>query len=510
MLALPLLFGWLVLAADPSPSPSQAQAAYTPPGKAVELYELGRAALLRDPRAHLIGFNQSSPHRENGDETVLADAKGPGIIQRLWFEAPNSKDATSRETGRLVIRLDNASNAVLDIPLAELFAGKNPRLPGTLMSRTTGGFTGYVPIPFQNGCVVSFRGTLPPHYAISIVSLPGTEGLTTFRADINAEEAKELELARALWQEPEALFENVPPYSPQRNWRLLSIRKQVEEAEYPVDGSEQSTHLFALPAGPRTIRSLDAIIDPKTTENWRTARLRIVWDGDDIAHPDIDLPVSEFFEQAVHSFPYRSLMAGANENVWSNRLPMPYREGGSLQIDARGPIKGAIRVRTVRGAELGAGELRALGRSVTSNAAGRPAEWASVQGRGHLVGTFLTAHGRGNRAAWLKQSLTITSDGETSVPAGTALAHEFNVAQPDVAGGFDRAAVTPLSGFPVFRREGDEWSLAAYRWRVSDPVPFRESLALRVEPDDVHALADAVRVVMFWYSERPGPVRAGR
>ena len=279
--------------------------------------------------------------------------------------------AGTRRTASIRIHLDRQAQPVLDISLGDLFARQHPHFSGMLLSESAGCFVGYVPIPFRTGCLVSLEGTAPRQFEISILSLPSAEGLSTFQSQPTPEEATDLQLARTLWQEPEALFENVPSFSPERVWRALSIRKQVEEAEYPVDGSERSTHLYALPAGPRTIRSLDAIIDPKTTENWRTARLRIVWEGDDLSQPGIDLPVSEFFAQAARSFPYRSLMAGANENVWSNRFPMPYRARALLQIDAQGPIKGAIRVRTVRGREPGAGYLRALGRDVTPAGPGK-------------------------------------------------------------------------------------------------------------------------------------------
>ena len=443
--------------------------------------------------------------------TILAETKGPGIIQRLWFAPATLDQAASVEPirGRLRIQLDHQSQPVLDVPLADLFAAQHPHFPGTLMRECGGCFIGYVPIPFRDGCLVTVEGKAALQYEISVLSVPSAEGLGAFPSQPTPEEANALQLARTLWQEPEALFENVPSFSAQRLRRALSLWKQLQEAEYPVEGSERSTQLFALPPGPRTIRSLDAIIDPKTTENWRKARLRLVWEADDVSQSAIDLPMGEFFAQAPRSLPYRALMAGANENVWSNRFPMPYRGRALLQIDADGPIKGAIRIRSVRGAEPGAGYFRAVGRDVTPTGPEQRVEWLNETGRGHLVGTFVTAKGRGDRASWLGQTLSLSADDRAPFPLGTDLAREFNGAWPEVKGGLDQARAFPLSGFPVYRREGESWSLAAYRWRLSDPVPFEHSIALRVEPAaDGTTRVDKARAALFWYSERSGPVRA--
>ena len=106
--------------------------------------------------------------------------------------------------------------------------------------------------------------------------------------------------------------------------------------------------------------------------------------------------------------------------------------------------------------------------------------------------------------------LSLSADGQAPFPLGTELAHEFNASWPEVKGRLDRVMAFPLSGFPVYHRQGETWSLAAYRWRLSDRVPYQRSIALRVEPADGNPRADEVRAAVFWYSERSGPVRAGR
>ncbi|MEJ7640203.1 MAG: hypothetical protein WKF75_20120, partial [Singulisphaera sp.] len=62
MVALPLILGWLALAADPTPSPSGVAASgYLPTGSAVDLHDLGRLARLRDPRVRMVVHETSIP-----------------------------------------------------------------------------------------------------------------------------------------------------------------------------------------------------------------------------------------------------------------------------------------------------------------------------------------------------------------------------------------------------------------------------------------------------------------
>lgn len=510
MSALPLVLGWLVLAAEPT-SPA-APAGYVPPGAPVELHDLNRLPLLRDPGVRLMGFSAREPFDARDGLTVLAETDGPGIVQRLWLSTATATADRFRPTGpgegRLRVTIDQQTEPVLDVPLTELFAGAHPRFPGVVGGARPGGFVAYIPIPFRDGCRITLEGAVVRPYEISVLKVPSAAGLARFQAQPPPPEAHDLQLAFALWREPEAIFSNEPSYSRERLWRELSIRKHIEEAEYPVDGTERSTRLFALPDGPRTIRSFDVVIDPKTADNWRSARLRITWDGANPASPSVDLPLGDFFGLPDRGLTYRSLLTGENEHVWSNRFPMPYRAGAMIQIDADGPIRGAVRVRTQRGPAPGAGYFRAASRSQAAGAL----NWESQGERGHLVGTFLQAKGRGDRSAWLAKSLYLIADGQPLFSRGTPLAQAFDAAWSDVRGRLDMPQVFPLSGFPAYEREGEQWKVAAYRWRLVDPVPFERSIGLRIEPDNAAGAttADDVRATVFWYSERSGPARPDR
>ena len=505
MSALPILIGWLALAAEPS-SPA-APVGYRPTGSAAELHDVGRLALLRDPRLTAVGFSSRAPLGERDGRTVLAEASGAGIVQRLWIAEPKP-DLSRASAARLRVHADGRAEPVLDVALDALVSGQHPHFPAVVNGARPGGFVLYTPIPFRNGCLITLESGGKRDYEVGLLTLPSADGVASFHAEPTAEEASALELAYALAREPEAHFSNEPSYSRQRQWRALSIYKQIEDAEYTVDGTELSTRLFALPAGPRTIRSFDVIIDPKTVDNWRTARLRIVWEGSDPANAAIDLPMSQFFALPERGLTYRSLLTGENEHIWSNRFPMPYLRGAAVMIDAKGRIKGAVRVRTLRDRAGGAGYLCAASRTTRDGAL----EWEVDVGRGHFAGMFVTASGRGERALSLAESLYLLADERPLYVRGESLLQAFDGAWPDVKGRLDMPQSFPLSGFPLYRRDGDRWDLAAYRWRLTDPVPFDRAFAIRLGPDNAAGATppDDVRATVFWYSERSGPARAGR
>src|SRR5262249_53764312 len=83
MPVLPLVLGLLLPTAEPALSPT---AGYRPSGPLVELYDLDRLPLLRDPAISWREFRGDDV--PDGDhETVLAEVDGPGILVRLSFFA---------------------------------------------------------------------------------------------------------------------------------------------------------------------------------------------------------------------------------------------------------------------------------------------------------------------------------------------------------------------------------------------------------------------------------------
>ena len=132
-------------------------------------------------------------------------------------------------------------------------------------------------------------------------------------------------------------------------------------------------------------------------------------------------------------------------------------------------------------------------------------ELLGERGRGHFVGMFLVAQGAGENANPLDAAASFFNDGAKTARREGLLAY-FN-------GTKDRpqfAEVGPTTGFPIITK-GDDGGrrLGAYRWHLTDPIVFARSLDAKLGHNNVAKAAAAIRGAAFWYSEHPGPARAG-
>jgi hypothetical protein len=489
MAVLPLILSWLALGAEPA---APIVAGYRPSGAPAELYALGNVALLRDPRIRSVTLRSNGAAQSNPNEpATVAAIDGPGIVQRLWIghtdQSPPAPARSNQE--HLRVYLDGQKQPALDLTLEELFSGRHPHFPWPMVVDGPAGFVCNIPIPFSAGCRITLEGPTPRAVQVDALRLPDADGLARFDATPTPGEIDDLRLAKWLWKAPDDLFS-----------RAAEIRKMVifnpEVAEFKVDAAQRSSQRFLLPAGPRTIRSLDVLVTPDTAEAWRGARLRVIWDGDDPRSAGVDLPLGSFYVQAERILPHASLVTSYREHRWANRLPMPYNRQAIVQIDSEQPIKGLIRVRSVPEVDPRAGYLRAALRR-----GGRP--WLTEEGRGHYVGMFLVADGPTGAPRPLGDLVRFAGQGEGG-SWQAPLVQYFN-------GTIDRpqfAEATPTFGFPLIVRDEGAWQLGAFRWQLFDPIVYSQSLRVESE-SDANAGARDVRAAIFWYSERPGPIRAG-
>jgi hypothetical protein len=502
MPALTLLLTLLLPAADPSHS---VPAGYRPSGSVVDLHDLARLALLRDPGVRAIGFssfdrkggNDDGFHgtysrlREEQGRSVLAECAGPGIIQRIWFthSVANEPGLLDRRGEHLRIYLDGQSVPALDLPLEALFQGKHPRFPKPLVSEGSGGFVCYVPIPFRDGCKVVVDGLGVRFYQINLLSLPSADGVESFTDAISAPERAQLERAVLLWSKPGDL-------------EALALGNP-EPAEYTVDLIARASATFELPDGPRTLRSLELVPAAGTADAWRSARLRLAWDTDSSDSAGVDLPLGYAFGQALGSATYESILVGQTGDAWYIRFPMPYRRRGTMRIDTRRPIKGTVRLVSVPAADPTAGYFRAHYVEALPTRKGVDFPLLSAQGRGHYAGTFLATEGRTRLPLWLEGDDRFEVDGQRAIH-GTGTEDYFNCGWYALKGRLDRHASYASHGFPVYSQDDKSARAVAYRWHLADPVPFAREIKAGLEHGGENDVAANYRAAVFWYSETPG------
>ncbi len=462
---------------------------------------------MRDPGVQAVGFSSYDRTGGNNDgfngtysriraedgNSVLAEVEGPGVVQRIWFthtsgDRPGLLDGKSEH---IKIYLDKKERPDLDVPLEMIFSGRHPHFPRPLVFEGSGGFVSYVPIPFQSGCRIVVEGLGVRFYQISLIRLPAGTQLASFTAEPRPEEQAELASAATLWSRPGEYESNELADS--------------ELAQYLVEGLAKSSHEYVLRAGPATIRSLEIVPAAGTEDAWHAARLRLVWDDDNIGDAAVDLTLGLAFGRVEGAGPYESLLLGQRKGTWYNRFPMPYQRQALIRIDTAKPLKGTIRVRTVRGIAPDAGYLHLVQRQSVPTQSGEDFNWLKAEGRGHFVGVLLSTEGKAKLPYWLEGDDSFKVDGRLAIH-GTGTEDYFNCGWYALDGRLDRPSTYAVHGFPVYRKRGESWQVAAYRWHLSDPVPFARTIEAGIEHGGENNVAADYRAAVIWYFERPGPL----
>lgn len=128
--------------------------------------EKGKAAMLDSDLGHSRKGRGAIPLK-SGEETVLAEMKGPGIIRHMWMTVRDRTEFGSFVLRDLVLRIywDSASYPAVEAPLGDFFCnGFGERcdinsLP--IVVNPTGGFNSYFEMPFQHSAKITIENQHP-------------------------------------------------------------------------------------------------------------------------------------------------------------------------------------------------------------------------------------------------------------------------------------------------------------------------------------------------------------
>ena len=428
---------------------------------------------------------------EDGN-SVLAKMEGPGCIGRIWFTHSEYRKPglLNLKKEHIKVYLDGQKEPALDAPLEDLFAGKLPQFPKPLVGEGQGGYYCYVPIPYRDGCKLLVEGTGVRFYQITYREFPSAGGVSSFKMEMSPGQQDALAAAKRVWS----------------NLGDLAALALAGAEETKVDLSLSSGSLgVRLPQGPRMVRAVRLTGTAEQLKTMVGARLQFTWDGAET--PSADLPAEYFFGQALDPPPYRSLLVGHADDGWYNFMPMPYRKGGSITVKTNGPASGILRVTTVPldRWQDDLGYFHALYREELPTQPGRHHLFLRRSGRGHYAGTYLVTRGKTERKLplWLEGDDRFTVDGRLAIH-GTGSEDYFNCGWYAVEGRLNGPGGFPLHGFPVYRLTDDEENQAvAYRWHVTDPVAFEQSIVAEMEHGADNKLPADYRSAAFFYEPKP-------
>jgi len=429
--------------------------------------------------------------RKEGDALVIAELEGPGVVQRIWTPTPTEEP--------LEFTFDGEPTPRLRAGFRDLFLGGVPGLPEPLVSHGVGGFTSYVPLPFERSLKVVYRGPRMQFFQINHARLPAGASVASWTPDWTERRADALRAASELLAAPGADI----------SARLVNGAAPVTAVQRGRLEPGKRLKLFEARRGGRILgirlRPAEALAGKD-----RAITLAITFDG--ARKPHVLCPAGDFFGAAWGEPAMRAAFAGTLDGVSYVYLPMPYDRSAKVELISERAVGPPIAVEAEvihapapRRPEEG--RFYAVWRRESPTTNGKPFTFVEAEGHGHIVAAFLQAQGpEPGSTPFFEGDDQCTIDGELRIH-GTGSEDFFNGGWYDVPGRWDGRRSLPLSGCLDYKKHLSR--SAGYRFMVPDPIVYQRSVHLAIEhaPERNDILTDYV-VVTYLYADRP-PVGAG-
>lgn len=452
--------------------------------------------LLRD--SHCLSGCRFDRHSE-GDwrylriedgEGVIFDEPGAGAIVRIWMTTGDGVSQPLPDDVTMRVYLDGAEEPTVSLPLPAFFDGSTqPFMPPLVGDRhsSSGGNISYVPIPYREGCKITLVGADDQRlwYQFTYHRLTGPGSVSTFtgKEDLSQLAA----LLSAVGSDP---------------WALQPTgASQTSSGDLTLEPGQSA--VLSATTGPGSFTALRVDTDPAV---WPEIELTLTFDG----RITTSMPLSDFFAVGRGGLgSTRSLLAGVDgEGTLYSYFPMPFFGSAEVRLTRYEattaesvPVAWQLRHRRHQpssesghfGASLGVDD---------ETTAGLDIPLLHLDGRGRWVGLFADM-GSVNTPSrqYLEGDERVYLDGSRHPdPHGTGTEDLFN-------GGFyfDQGSFSsPLHGSPYHLQPAGEDITAAYRWLLTDGVPFEAGIRAGLEGGPTSNLRLRVRTVTYHYT-RPEP-----
>ena len=427
--------------------------------------------------------------KEHGN-LVLADLKGPGVVNRIWTPTP-TKDT-------LLFYFDGEKKPRLKICFEDLFNGKVEPFVRPLCANEVGGFYCYFPFTYKESLKIVFTGKKIQFHQIQYRNLPDME-VETYTPDVTAE-------IRTLVNDIVAKWSNLNP-SADDYAKGLSAGCKTEQKTFTLNPGEEFCFFSTDKGGRIHGFEIDGgnAFDGLNKDIVLTAK----WDGED--KYAINAPVADYFGYAFGQSAMRGVLIGNAQGRNYSFLPAPFDSQAvmTLKYEKReganqAPVQIATRVYHNSNKRLAEkeGKLYTNWRRDKNPADGEHYTFLSHKGKGHYVGTVHLAQG-------LVPKMTEFFEGDDSTYVdgkmrmhGTGSEDYFNGGWYALLDRWDRGASMPLHGALDYSLQMSR--TGGYRFYLSDKMTFNEELYLGIEhgPTGNKFPVDYTSVAYF-YSETP-------
>lgn len=427
--------------------------------------------------------------KENG-HLVLADLKGPGVVNRIWTPTP------TRDT--LLFYFDGEKQPRLKVCFEDLFSGKVEPFVRPLCANEVGGFYCYFPFVYKKSLKIAFTGKNIQFHQIQYRDLEGKK-VQTYTPEIT--------------DEMSALVGDIV-----KKWSNLSPTA-ADYASGKSAGSEPCQKSFTLNPGEEVcffnadkggrIEGFEIEAGTAFEGFNKDVILTAKWDDDeDYA---INAPVADYFGYAYGKAAMRGVLVGSALGRNYSFLPAPFDSKAvmTLRYEKRegvqqAPVQVTTRVyhNDVEREKGKEGRLYTNWRRDRNPAEGEYYRFLDYKGKGHYVGTVHLAQGK-----LPQMTLFFEGDDSTHVDGkmrmhGTGSEDYFNGGWYALLDRWDRGASMPLHGALDYSLQMSR--TGGYRFYLNDKMSFNEELYLGIEhgPEGNKFPVDYTSVAYF-YGETP-------
>lgn len=429
--------------------------------------------------------------RKEGDKLVLADLKGPGVINRIWTPTPVD--------GIIEFYFDGEKNPRIRMPFIDLFSGKVFPFLAPICGNEVGGYYCYIPILYKESCKILFSGEKMQFYQIQSRSYPKETKTETFSTDWTERDQTAFNKACAFWRS------ETTPLGVGRNEGM-----QIKEVMKQITLLPGESVLFFESNRGGHIVGIELESGNILEGQYKDILIQAQWDED--SDWAIYCPAADFFGYAYGQPAMRSILAGTNAGKINYcYLPMPFEKRAKLGMvyekraeSTQSKVDMNIRVyyTDVPQNPRVEGRLYTIWRREVRPEDRKPYLFANITGKGHYVGTIHQAQG-------LQPGMTLFFEGDDSTVVdnkmrmhGTGSEDYYNGGWYALLDRWDRGVSLPIHGsldysLPMCRTGG-------YRFFLSDKLSFDRTFLHTIEHGPEHNLFPVdYTSVAFYYGDKP-------
>jgi len=424
-------------------------------------------------------------YKEDNGHLVLFDAKGKGVIERIWTPTPTNDT--------LDFYFDGNIKPTFSIKFNDLFSGKKYPFIPPVVGHKVGGFYCYLPIPYENGCKIVFRGDRIMFHQIQYRTYDEVYQVKTFNPTLDEKAENKLNDLKELWN-----YDNRSAKS------IYGNDLKTQSSVFKLEPGKSFTLADIKQGG----RVLGIELDPASLFEglYKQIDLKITWDDETV--PAVYVPVADFFGFAFGQKSMRGLLLGVNyQDIAYCHIPMPFDVKAKIELVYRSSSESSNLPLTISARVFYSDQKR---NAVTEGkfyafwkqqqpSLGSPYVFLEGKGKGHYIGTILQSQATtfSEFTEFFEGDDSTVVDGSMNLH-GTGSEDYFNggwYAQPN---GWVERLGTQLHGcldysLPQSRTGG-------YRFYVSDKIPFNQSFYHSIEhgPDKNNRKVEYLSVAMYY------------